>query len=162
MIWGEPAQPSRGGLSHIYNGCVTIGTIHVQVYRIYTRSNIGRHSFEENSQTFFLNRDECEAPDIIAALSRWKLQEGPKSRKNYNKAQKIAPRTLQKAWKSDRVPSLQLPDRQPTPTLASERAAEDAPVGASCSGDPARIMKQRRRGNPTAAESGAKTGTSRQ
>jgi hypothetical protein len=36
MIWGEPAQPSRGDLSHIYNGCVTIGIIHVHVYRSYT------------------------------------------------------------------------------------------------------------------------------
>jgi hypothetical protein len=36
MIWGEPAQPSRGGLSHIYNGCVTIGTIHLHIYRSYT------------------------------------------------------------------------------------------------------------------------------
>jgi hypothetical protein len=35
---------------------------------------------------FFGTGNGCKAPEKIAALHRWKLQGGPTSRKNYNKA----------------------------------------------------------------------------
>jgi hypothetical protein len=39
-MMGEPAQPTRGGLSHIYNRRVTIGIIHIHIHKSYTQSNI--------------------------------------------------------------------------------------------------------------------------
>jgi hypothetical protein len=106
-----------------------------------------------------LNRDGCEAPDKFAALSRWKLQKGPKVKELQTRPRNFAPRTLQKAWKSDQVLSLdfQIDDlllRWPAVMLPGTHH-----LGAKSSGDPARREKQRRSGNPTAVESGTMTGT---